>query len=317
MVLNDVLSRQAVLPGLKARFLIPTSGTTSVSVWDATDIPTLQTWLDETLSEYCTTQCFEAVEEFSHGLSVELARLRVSENVSAQTGKAAATVGEKAQIAITATAAKAKEAGQKVGQRFEELDQKLKIKEKTSQTYSKAKETTIQVGSTTKTALGKVGQAAMQTKDRAMQNKVVAGGVSRIGSGISFMSRALSQLGDTVIKSVQEMDKADPEEGAAIQNEKMLKEALDEAEQQEEEKKEEFFAGFDDDVPEEEPAAAPPVSEPEGKEEPPKEDPVAPAQEQEAKATENESAAPAKEEDEAVPAAVSEEEPAAPSPEEP
>ena len=144
----------------------------------------------------------------------------------------------------------------------------------------------------------------MQTKDRAMQNKVVAGGVSRIGSGISFMSRALSQLGDTVIKSVQEMDKADPEEGAAIQNEKMLKEALDEAEQQEEEKKEEFFAGFDDDVPEEEPAAAPPVSEPEGKEEPPKEDPVAPAQEQEAKATENKSAAPAKEEDGAVPAAV-------------
>lgn len=64
------------------------------------------------------------MEEFSHGLSVELARLRVSENVSAQTGKAAATVGEKAQIAITATAAKAKEAGQKVGQRFEELDQK-------------------------------------------------------------------------------------------------------------------------------------------------------------------------------------------------
>lgn len=61
MVLNDVLSRQAVLPGLKARFLIPTSGTTSVSVWDATDIPTLQTWLDETLSEYCTTQVSSCV----------------------------------------------------------------------------------------------------------------------------------------------------------------------------------------------------------------------------------------------------------------
>ena len=124
MVLNDLLSRQAVAPGLKSRLLIPTSGTVSVSLWDAPDIQTLQAWLDETLSEYCKTECFEAVEEFSQGLAVELARLRVSENVSAKTGAAAATVGEKAQIALTATAAKAKEAGQKIGQRFDEVDQR-------------------------------------------------------------------------------------------------------------------------------------------------------------------------------------------------
>ncbi len=127
MVLNDVLSRHgqdSVPAGLKSRFLIPTSGTVSVSLWDASDVATLQAWLDETLSEYCVTECFEAVEEFSQGLAVELARMRVSENVSEKTGAAAASVGEKASVALSVTAAKAKEAGQKVGARFDELDQK-------------------------------------------------------------------------------------------------------------------------------------------------------------------------------------------------
>lgn len=128
MVLNEVLGRQttssSVPPGLHNRFLIPTSGTVSISVWDAPDLETLKQWLDETLSEYCETECYEAVEEFLQGIAVELARGRVSESVSQKTGAAAATVGEKAQVALNATAAKAREAGQKVGQRFDEIDQK-------------------------------------------------------------------------------------------------------------------------------------------------------------------------------------------------
>ena len=127
MVLNEVLGRQttsSVPPGLHNRFLIPTSGTVSISVRDAPDLETPKQRLDETLSEYCETECYEAVEEFSQGIAVELARGRVSESVSQKTGAAAATVGEKAQVALNATAAKAREAGQKVGQRFDEIDQK-------------------------------------------------------------------------------------------------------------------------------------------------------------------------------------------------
>ena len=340
MVLNDVLSRQTVPPGLKCRFLIPTSGTVSVSLWDANDIETLQAWLDEALSEYCVTACYEAVEEFSQGLAVELARLRVSENVSAKTGAAAATVGEKAQIALNVTAAKAKEAGQKIGQRFDQVDQRLKIKEKTTHTLSKAKETTAQVGTSTKTALGKVGQAAIQTKDRAMQNKVVASSVQQIGSGVnvvkqgvgsglSFMSRALSQLGDTVIKSVQEMDNTKDDAEEVVGSEEALKMALDE---EPEETPPAYFEGFGEEKPAEEPVApaqAPaqaPADAPAEKEAPtPAAEPKAPAPAEEAEpapeatpveepAPEAETAAPA--EDVAAPPPAEEtpaEEPAPPA----
>ncbi len=51
---------------------------------------------------------------------------------------------------------------------------RLKLKEKTSHTYTKARETTMVVGSTTKVALGKVGQAATVAKDRAMQVSVLS-----------------------------------------------------------------------------------------------------------------------------------------------
>jgi hypothetical protein len=35
--------------------------------------------------------------------------------------------------------------------------------------------------------LGKMGQAAIQTKDRAMQNKVVAFGVQQIGTSVNVV----------------------------------------------------------------------------------------------------------------------------------
>ncbi|QDZ23909.1 hypothetical protein HOP50_11g64470 [Chloropicon primus] len=254
MVLNDVLSRQqsSVPPGLDYRFLVPTSGTVSVSLWDASDVETLKVWLDETLSEYCSTECFEVVEEFAQGISVELARQRTAQSVSQKTGAAAASVGEKAQEALSATAAKAKEAGQKVGQKFDEIDQKLKIKEKTTKVGST-------VGTTTRNVVGKAGNLALQTKDRAMQNKVVASSVMQIGSGVkvgmkaagsglSFLTKKLGELGDTVIKSVQELDAEEKQEREQEASDEMLKQALEEEEPQEAEKKpEEYFAGFDDD----------------------------------------------------------------------
>ena len=124
------------------------------------------------------------------------------------------------------------------------------------------------VGSTTRSVVGKAGNLAQQTKDRAMQNKVVASGVQQIGSGVkvgtkaigsglSFLTSKIAQLGDTVIKSVQELDAEEKRERAADEmREEMLKEALEEAESDgnggggeegPEKKEEEYFAGFDDD----------------------------------------------------------------------
>ena len=232
-------------PWLKSRFLIPTSGTVSVSMWDATDCETLQSWLDETLSEYCKTSCFEAVEEFSQGLSVELARLRVSENVSQKTGAAAATVGEKAGAALSVTATTTRTAlgkvGQAVGSRLNEIGQNPQV--------SKIKEKTGVAATTTRTALGKVGMAAAQTRDRAMKNKAVASGVQQINSGVRTGFSFVRNAFDAVVKSVQEIDEEDKKPEPT--EEEMLNQALEEQEEEDAAAKlkkeaEEYFAGFDE-----------------------------------------------------------------------
>ena len=40
--------------------VFPTSGLRSTSLWDTTDIETLQLWLDEFLDADCTNEVFEA-----------------------------------------------------------------------------------------------------------------------------------------------------------------------------------------------------------------------------------------------------------------
>lgn len=42
------------------RQVFPTSGLRSTSLWDTTDIETLQLWLDEFLDADCTNEVFEA-----------------------------------------------------------------------------------------------------------------------------------------------------------------------------------------------------------------------------------------------------------------
>eukprot|EP00216_Chloropicon_sp_CCMP2111_P003636 CAMPEP_0198242968 /NCGR_PEP_ID=MMETSP1446-20131203/23033_1 /TAXON_ID=1461542 ORGANISM="Unidentified sp, Strain CCMP2111" /NCGR_SAMPLE_ID=MMETSP1446 /ASSEMBLY_ACC=CAM_ASM_001112 /LENGTH=348 /DNA_ID=CAMNT_0043926647 /DNA_START=234 /DNA_END=1280 /DNA_ORIENTATION=+ len=239
--------------GLKPRVLIPTSGTRSVSLWDAPDVATLKAWLDENLSEYCTNECFEVVEDFCQGIAVELARVRVSE-----------TMGEKASTALSATTSAASNKLGKgiegVGKGLEGIDQKLKIKEKAKATGTAVKQTGTVVKERTKHALDKVGKAATDARERAMSNEVVATGVQKLGSGVSvgikaagsglsYVTRALGHIGDTVMKSVQELDQE-----VVDLNEELRRHGLDletepdePADDGEAKAEQEYFTGFGED----------------------------------------------------------------------
>lgn len=248
MVLSDIESRDAIPPGLKMRLTIPTAGEKSVSLWDAPDVATLQGWLDETLSEYCTTECFEAVEDFAQGIAVELARVRVSETVAAKTGAAAATVGEKAADALSATAARAQVATKKVGQSISAMDQRLRLTEKASASYGRARET---VG---KAAQG-VGKAAAAGREKAMKNDYVAATSAAAGKGLStglrWLSAGVQAIGDTVVRAAQEISEADEAAAAAAAagdgTPGGFRSSDAKAAYEEEAARPKFFGGFDED----------------------------------------------------------------------
>eukprot|EP00665_Eupelagonemidae_sp_cell47_P011024 gene11023-2850_t len=139
-VLNDHVARSTLPAGLRARLILPTSGTQSISVWDAPDLMTLHSWVDENLSEYCASECFQIVEEHSYGIQMELAKARVSENVGSKASAAAASVQERAREAMSHTAAKAKEARAASQKQFSKMDEKFKMTERAQVAGGKAKE---------------------------------------------------------------------------------------------------------------------------------------------------------------------------------
>jgi hypothetical protein len=62
--------------------VVPSDGTTSFSLWDVADPETLLQWLGDNLGGDCITQLHEVQEDFTWGLSLELARMRAAERVS-------------------------------------------------------------------------------------------------------------------------------------------------------------------------------------------------------------------------------------------
>lgn len=79
VVLLDLVKRRALPEHLKCRFVFPTSGSKSVSVWEAPSMDELKAWLDQNLGSDCTSEVSELQEDFTYGISVELARARAAE----------------------------------------------------------------------------------------------------------------------------------------------------------------------------------------------------------------------------------------------
>jgi hypothetical protein len=85
IVLNDFIKRKAIPEDYHVRFVIPSGGLQSVSLWDIPDtleaLDSLKEWLDSNLGNDCASEVSEVPEDFTYGLSVELARVRASDQV--------------------------------------------------------------------------------------------------------------------------------------------------------------------------------------------------------------------------------------------
>ena len=207
-VLSDHVSRKTLPEGLKCRLILPTSGTQSVSVWDSPDMHTIHSWVEESLSEYCASECFQIVEEHSFGLQMELARARATETVAGRTQQVAGVAADRAkQVAASATATAAV-AAQQVRSKAGSIDQKYDV-------TTRAKQAGTQVTKNAKVAMEQASKTATTVQKKAMENQAVAKGVNQARKGLSFLSAKMSQLGQQVQSSVQEYNTAAGERRAS------------------------------------------------------------------------------------------------------
>ena len=200
-VLSDHVSRKTLPEGLKCRLILPTSGTQSVSVWDSPDMHTIHSWVEESLSEYCASECFQIVEEHSFGLQMELARARATETVAGRTHQVVGVAADRAkQVAASATATAAV-AAQQVRSKAGSIDQKYDVS-------TRAKQAGTQVSKNAKVAMEQASKTATTVQKKAMENEAVAKGVTQARKGLSFLSAKMSKLGQQVQSSVQEYNTA-------------------------------------------------------------------------------------------------------------
>eukprot|EP01023_Acetabularia_acetabulum_P033364 TRINITY_DN3122_c0_g1_i1.p2 TRINITY_DN3122_c0_g1~~TRINITY_DN3122_c0_g1_i1.p2 ORF type:complete len:252 (+),score=57.76 TRINITY_DN3122_c0_g1_i1:481-1236(+) len=125
IMLLDHVKRKDIPDSLKPRLVLPTAGQVCMSVWDSPSVETLQMWLDGVLGSYCKTEAIEVQEDFAYGLSVELARVRTTEKISANTRQTAGVVADRTREAAKAVATKTSAA-------WENVDSKFHITERTS-----------------------------------------------------------------------------------------------------------------------------------------------------------------------------------------
>eukprot|EP00884_Botryococcus_braunii_P019910 jgi/Botrbrau1/6602/Bobra.0189s0029.1 len=130
IALLDHVRKKDLPPELKCRQVFPTNGLRSTSLWDVSDLETLQSWLDEFLEVDCTNEVHAVQEDFAYGISAELTRMRTAEKVNLNARATAQAVSDRTKAA-TAVAT----------QQMSELDAKYKVSENTAAALKVAKET--------------------------------------------------------------------------------------------------------------------------------------------------------------------------------
>ncbi|GFR48566.1 hypothetical protein Agub_g10468 [Astrephomene gubernaculifera] len=84
IILNDAIKRKSLPPNLKCRFVIPSAGNYSASIWDASSIEDLQQWIDTNLMDG-VAHIAEVPEEFTYGLALELTTSRAADKIQVAT----------------------------------------------------------------------------------------------------------------------------------------------------------------------------------------------------------------------------------------
>eukprot|EP01024_Parvocaulis_polyphysoides_P028590 TRINITY_DN2581_c1_g2_i3.p2 TRINITY_DN2581_c1_g2~~TRINITY_DN2581_c1_g2_i3.p2 ORF type:complete len:283 (+),score=66.33 TRINITY_DN2581_c1_g2_i3:122-850(+) len=186
IMLLDHVKRKDIPDSLKPRLVLPTAGQVCVSVWDSPTVETLQMWLDGVLGSYCKTEAIEVQEDFAYGLSVELARVRATEKISANTRQTAGVVADRTREA-------AKVVASKTSQAWENVDQRFHISERT-QTAVKA----VKVG----------GQNAVQKTSSFFQRMGGSGDKGENGGSTQASQGAPESTGGNEVEGDKEMGAA-------------------------------------------------------------------------------------------------------------
>lgn len=169
--------------------LLPTSGTTSISLWDVqTTKEVLEDWLQASVGAFCHTQVLEVVEDHAYGVSLELTRARTTERVTQAAKENASKVATKVSGVVAA--------------RVVAVDERYRIAERVDYAVNAAATRAGQVTATASTVVEKV-------TTRAMENPAIASGVTTISlaasRGLDFLSRQLG-LVSTAANQYNEQD---------------------------------------------------------------------------------------------------------------
>jgi hypothetical protein len=150
VVLLDCVSKKLHPPEFKCRQIVPTSGLTSISLWDAPDLEALREWLDELMEADCKSEVFEVQEQFAIGLFADVHR--AADEVSAKTR-------------VVGSAASAQ---------FGKLDERFKIQDQAKQAMKVAGDMGAVAAQNTRKVAGDVGTFAKSMSNKAMENEKVA-----------------------------------------------------------------------------------------------------------------------------------------------
>ncbi|EIE19408.1 hypothetical protein COCSUDRAFT_67882 [Coccomyxa subellipsoidea C-169] len=174
VALLDHVRQKKLPPELKCRQVFPTSGLRSTSLWDTTDIETLQLWLDEFLDADCTNEVFEVQEDFAFGISAELTRLRTAEKVSA------------------AVSERTKSAAAVASQQMTDLDAKYRVSQQAASAVQAAREASRVAGTRLATGFGKVHARAMENQQISAAATEINARWKRLGATVPFFNRSPS-----------------------------------------------------------------------------------------------------------------------------
>jgi hypothetical protein len=181
ILLQDFITNKKLPEEFKCRMLIPTSGSTSASLWDASDPALLLAWLQDNINVDCQHEVFEVQEDFGIGMG-EVARSRATDRVTSSTKDVAKVMG----AAATATV-----------HSVQDIDSKLRISERAGNAVEAVRDSAVMQNTTA--ALTKAGSSVKSATTKVFEQPAVANATEAVGSGFRKLGASLSSLSSRVI----------------------------------------------------------------------------------------------------------------------
>lgn len=154
IMLKNFQVKKEIPDDFRLRMIIPTSGTSSFSMWDATEGSLLKHWLEANLDQGVQHEIVEVVEDFAYGISGMLSQARTSEKMQEKT----------------------RQAMQAAGSQFGKIDDKYSISEKTGKTLEVARQKSSAM-------FHRVATTASKAKMKAMESPTVAQAATSVNQG--------------------------------------------------------------------------------------------------------------------------------------